>query len=247
MPNDDGLNVTYTFSTNIDSCLESLASNLVLIAQASRSIWQRSARAVPKHSSKSIWRTNTKSRFVINFRRNPLNVSVTLTNGMLIKANTFAACQSQIEICMETVVFCFVKHGCAGDWTCAECGGSNFARRNTCFKCDAPRYTLSPDINLLCTLLVTPMAKSRVAHFEEAYRVLQSVQSVSNTSSHNAQLWTCILQVPYKLILFHNSALPVLGDLVHFIQVLAWSGIHVISYRICNEILFIAFSGLLPV
>ena len=140
MPNDDGLNVTYTFWMNMDSCLESLEAKLVLIAQASRSIWQRSARAVPKHSSKSIWSTNTKSRFVINFPRNPLNVFVTLTNGMLIKADTFAACESQIEICMEFVVFRFVKHGCAGDWTCAECGGSNFARRNTCFKCEAPRY-----------------------------------------------------------------------------------------------------------
>ncbi|KAK9845597.1 hypothetical protein WJX84_000581 [Apatococcus fuscideae] len=26
-----------------------------------------------------------------------------------------------------------------GDWQCPECQASNFARRNTCFKCDAPR------------------------------------------------------------------------------------------------------------
>ncbi len=26
-----------------------------------------------------------------------------------------------------------------GDWECGDCGGNNFARRNECFKCRAPR------------------------------------------------------------------------------------------------------------
>jgi len=27
----------------------------------------------------------------------------------------------------------------AGDWSCEECGGHNFAKNSSCFKCRAPR------------------------------------------------------------------------------------------------------------
>jgi len=29
----------------------------------------------------------------------------------------------------------------AGDWGCTECGANNFARRQDCYKCAAPRFT----------------------------------------------------------------------------------------------------------